>query len=67
MLVMMAGTSFAYGSTGPPWGYNGPPPWVLDDDDHVVAPEIDPASATAWLTILGGMVAVMYGRRSKKP
>jgi hypothetical protein len=30
------------------------------------APEIDPASATAWLTILGGTLAVIYGRRGKK-
>jgi hypothetical protein len=30
------------------------------------APEIDPASATAWLTILGGTLAVIYGRRGRK-
>jgi hypothetical protein len=33
----------------------------------VAAPEIDPASVVAGLTLLGGGLAVLRGRRSMKP
>ena len=35
-------------------------------DDVVKAPEIDPASAMAGLTLLAGGLAVLRGRRAKK-
>ena len=35
-------------------------------DDVVRAPEIDPASAMAGLTLLAGGLAVLRGRRGKK-
>lgn len=36
------------------------------NDDVVKAPEIDPASAMAGLTLLAGGLAVLRGRRAKK-
>jgi hypothetical protein len=41
----------------PGWGTPPPPPWVHR------APEIDPASALAGLTLLAGGLAVLRGRR----
>jgi hypothetical protein len=38
---------------------HGPPSWCFK------APEIDPASAMAGLTMLAGSLAVIRGRRSK--
>ena len=37
-----------------------------DKEDVVRAPEIDPASAMAGLTLLAGGLAVLRGRRSKQ-
>jgi hypothetical protein len=42
------------------WGPPPPPPWT------VRAPEIDPASALAGLTLLAGGLAVLRGRRGRK-
>jgi hypothetical protein len=39
--------------------HGGPPPWCFK------APEIDPGSAMAGLSMLAGSLAVIRGRRSK--
>ncbi len=39
--------------------------WLGDHDGPAAAPEIDPASAAAALTLLGGVIAVMRGRRKQ--
>ena len=49
-LLLVTGTSFAFNF----------------DSHKMICPEIDPASATAWLTIFGGALAVICGRRSNK-
>lgn len=49
-LLLVTGTSFAFG----------------DDSHKMICPEIDPASATAWLTLFGGALSVICGRRNRK-
>jgi hypothetical protein len=58
LLMAVAGSALA---GGPPHFDPGPPfgPWPFR------APEIDPASAFAGLTMLAGTLAVIRGRRSK--
>jgi hypothetical protein len=62
--VLLLAASASAMAGGPQWGPphgepHGPPPWCFK------APEIDPASAMAGLTMLAGSLAVIRGRRSK--
>jgi hypothetical protein len=52
-VLLLAASSAALASHG------GPPSWCFK------APEIDPGSAMAGLTMLAGSLAVIRGRRSK--
>lgn len=67
-----AGTAsaFVFGGPpgGPPGGPGGPPnePPAPRPPAAMGAPEIDPSSALAGLTLLSGGLAVMRGRRSRK-
>ncbi len=67
-----AGTASAFGfggPVGPPGGHGGPPfdpPPPPRPPVAMGAPEIDPSSALAGLTLLSGGLAVMRGRRSRK-
>jgi hypothetical protein len=72
-LCGVAGTASAFvfgGPGGPPGGHGGPPPGPPRFDPQppksMAAPEIDPSSALAGLTLLSGGLAVMRGRRSRK-
>jgi hypothetical protein len=57
VLLTASASAFAGGHHDPSWW--GPPGWCFK------APEIDPASAMAGLTMLAGSLAVIRGRRSK--
>jgi len=66
VLSLCAGTA-AYANTWSHearWGFAARP--HLATSDTMSAPEIDPASAMAGLTLLAGGLAVLRGRRSKK-
>jgi hypothetical protein len=71
-LSAAAGTAGAVALVGPaPGGPIGPilPPLAPPPPPpfRVRAPEIDPASALAGLTLLAGGLAVLRGRRSRNP
>lgn len=69
LLVSLAATAAA--QAAPPGGQNvgwqsRPPASFKAVTDVAAAPEIDPASAFAGLTMLAGGLAVLRGRRVKK-
>jgi hypothetical protein len=60
-LMVVTGTASALVVIEGPPHFWGPPPHF-----PIAAPEIDPASAFAGLTLLAGGLAVLRGRRSRK-
>jgi hypothetical protein len=67
-LILTFGMTAAFAGPPPPppsWKPPPPPSWGPPPPVHK-APEIDPSSALAGLTLLAGGLAVLRGRRSKK-
>jgi hypothetical protein len=67
VVLSLCGGTAAYANTWAHearWGFATHP--LVRTSDTMSAPEIDPASAMAGLTLLAGGLAVLRGRRSKK-